>query len=54
MENAKPVGTPVDTVTKLVTSTDESEGADQTISQQWEACICRWEQDPISRTLLAM
>ena len=33
MENAKPVGAPVDTGTKLVKSTDESEGVDQTLYQ---------------------
>ena len=33
MENAKPVSTPVDTGTKLIKSTDESEGVDQTLYQ---------------------
>ena len=33
MENAKPVNTPVDTGMKLVKSTDESEGVDQTVYQ---------------------
>ena len=33
MENAKPVNTPVDTGSKLVKSTDESEGVDQTLYQ---------------------
>ena len=33
MENAKPVNTPVDTGTKLVKSTDESERVDQTLYQ---------------------
>ena len=54
METAKPVGTPVDTGTKLVKSTDESEVDQTLISQQWEACTCRLEQDLISRMLLAM
>ena len=33
MENAKPVNTPVDTGIKLVKSTDESEGVDETLYQ---------------------